>query len=143
MTYRLGEIKERMKKIIIFITAILGIAAISVAQIPDRPVPPRLVNDFANVLSQIESAQLEDTLVQFARTTSTQIVVVTIPDLEGNDPGDYAFRLGEKWGVGQKDKDNGIVILVKPKQGNSKGQVFIATGYGLEGFCPMQWLILL
>lgn len=136
MTYRLGEIKERMKKIIIFITAILGIAAISVAQIPERPVPPRLVNDFANILTDTERAQLEDTLVQFARTTSTQIVVVTIPDLEGNDPGDYAFRLGEKWGVGQKDKNNGIVILVKPKQGNSKGQVFIATGYGLEGILP-------
>lgn len=136
MTYHLGEIKVRMKKIIIFITVILGIAAISVAQIPERPVPPRLVNDFANVLSQSEIAQLEDSLVQFARTTSTQIVVVTIPDLEGNDPGDYAFRLGEKWGVGQKDKDNGIVILVKPKQGNSKGQVFIATGYGLEGVLP-------
>jgi uncharacterized protein len=107
-----------------------------VAQIPERPVPPRLVNDFANLLSDNEKAVLEDSLVQFARATSTQIVVVTIPDLEGYDPGDYAFRLGEKWGVGQKDKDNGIVILVKPKQGNSKGQVFIATGYGLEGILP-------
>ena len=136
MTFRLGEIKKRMKKAIILITAILGIAAISVAQIPERPVPPMLVNDLANVLSQTEKAQLEDTLVRFANRTSTQIVVVTIPDLEGNDPGDYAFRLGEKWGVGQKDKDNGIVILVKPKQGNSKGQVFIATGYGLEGVLP-------
>jgi uncharacterized protein len=75
-----------MKKAIILITAILGIAAISVAQIPERPVPPRLVNDLANVLSQTEKAQLEDTLVRFANRTSTQIVVFTIPDLEGNDP---------------------------------------------------------
>jgi uncharacterized protein len=125
-----------MKKIFTLILFLIGFAVISAAQIPERPVPPRLVNDIANVLTDTERAQLEDTLVQFARTTSTQIVVVTVPDLEGYDPGDYAFQLGEKWGVGQKDKNNGIVILVKPKQGNSKGQVFIATGYGLEGILP-------
>jgi uncharacterized protein len=123
------------KTITIFITFICFVA-ISAAQIPDRPVPPRLVNDFANVLTAPESSQLEDALVQFAQSTSTQIVVVTVSDLEGYDPGDFAFRLGEKWGVGQKEKDNGIVVLVKPKQGNSKGQVFIATGYGLEGILP-------
>jgi uncharacterized protein len=136
MIYLLGKNKLTMKKIFTLIIVFIGFAGVIVAQIPERPVPPRLVNDFANVLSDAERAQLEDTLVQFALTTSTQIVVVTIPDLEGNDPGDYAFKLGEKWGVGQKDKDNGIVVLVKPKQGNSKGQVFIATGYGLEGILP-------
>lgn len=125
-----------MKKMFTLIIFLIGFAVISTAQIPERPVPPRLVNDIANVLTDTERAQLEDTLVQFAQTTSTQIVVVTVPDLEGYDPGDYAFQLGEKWGVGQKDKNNGIVILVKPKQGNSKGQVFIATGYGLEGILP-------
>jgi uncharacterized protein len=125
-----------MKKIFFTIISVILVVFSVVAQIPERPVPPRLVNDFANLLSDNEKAVLEDSLVQFARATSTQIVVVTIPDLEGYDPGDYAFRLGEKWGVGQKDKDNGIVILVKPKQGNSKGQVFIATGYGLEGILP-------
>ena len=130
------KIKTTMKKIITIITVFIYLSTISVAQIPDRPVPPRLVNDFANILSASEISQLEDSLVQFARTTSTQIVVVTVPDLEGNDPGDFAFQIGEKWGVGQKDKDNGIVVLVKPKIGNSKGQVFIATGYGLEGILP-------
>lgn len=125
-----------MKKIFFTISILILVVFSVVAQIPERPVPPRLVNDFANLLSENEKAVLEDSLVQFARSTSTQIVVVTVPDLEGYDPGDYAFRLGEKWGVGQKDKDNGIVILVKPKLGNSKGQVFIATGYGLEGILP-------
>jgi len=123
----------------IFITLIIlvtGSSYVYPQELPSRPVPPRLVNDFANLLSEPERSFLEDTLVQFARSTSTQIVVVTVPDLDGYDPGDYAFRLGEKWGVGQKDKDNGIVILVKPKVGNSKGQVFIATGYGLEGVLP-------
>lgn len=125
-----------MKKIFFTISTLILAVFSVVAQIPERPAPPRLVNDLANLLSENEKAVLEDSLVQFARVTSTQIVVVTVPDLEGYDPGDYAFRLGEKWGVGQKDKDNGIVILVKPKQGNSKGQVFIATGYGLEGILP-------
>ena len=125
-----------MKKLVILISVILVFIANSFAQIPERPVPPRLVNDFANVLTESERQILEDTLVRFDRATSTQIVVVTVPDLQGNDPGDFSFQLGEKWGVGQKGTNNGIVILVKPKQGNSKGQVFIATGYGLEGVLP-------
>jgi uncharacterized protein len=125
-----------MNKLFLTIATVVFAVLSVLAQIPERPDPPKLVNDFANLLSEGEKAVLEDSLVQFARATSTQIVVVTIPDLEGYDPGDYAFRLGEKWGVGQKDKNNGIVMLVKPAQGNSKGQVFIATGYGLEGILP-------
>ncbi|HSH19684.1 MAG TPA: TPM domain-containing protein [Draconibacterium sp.] len=125
-----------MKKIITIITIFIFFVTISAAQIPERPVPPRLVNDFVNVLTDTERAQLENELVQFANSTSTQILLVTVADLEGNDPADFAFNLGEKWGVGQKEKDNGIVVLVKPKQGNSRGQVFIATGYGLEGILP-------
>jgi len=125
-----------MKKII-FILSIIFLGAYSgFTQIPERPNPPRLVNDFAGILTEAERANLEDSLVQFDRTTSTQIVLVTVPDLQGYDPGDFAFRLGEKWGVGQKAKNNGIVILIKPKQGNSRGEVFIATGYGLEGILP-------
>ncbi len=125
-----------MKKIAAIIIASLLFSFSVIAQIPDRPNPPRLVNDFANVLSQQEYNNLEGSLEQFARETSTQIVLVTVDDLQGNEPGDFAFRLGENWGVGQKEKDNGIVILLKPKKGASKGQIFIATGYGLEGVLP-------
>ncbi|MDD4108510.1 MAG: TPM domain-containing protein, partial [Prolixibacteraceae bacterium] len=124
-----------MRKILLLFIAVPAFY-FSVAQIPGRPVPPRLVNDFAGLLSENERTALEDKLVTFDRETSTQIVVVTIEDLQGYDPGDFAFRLGESWGVGQKDKDNGIVILVKPKRDNGRGQVFIATGYGLEGVLP-------
>jgi uncharacterized protein len=105
-------------------------------EIPERPVPPRLINDYAGVLSPEENNKLENQLEQFARETSTRIVVVTINDLEGYDPGDYAFRLGEQWGVGQRGKDNGLVILLKPKMAQNKGEIFIATGYGLEGILP-------
>ena len=125
-----------MKRYFILILLFIGIAISAKSEIPDKPNPPRLVNDFAQVLSSNERKQIENELDQFARETSTQIVVVTVSDLEGYDPSDYAFRLGEKWGVGQKGKDNGVIILLKPKEGNSRGQVFIATGYGLEGVLP-------
>ncbi|UCG26747.1 MAG: TPM domain-containing protein [Bacteroidales bacterium] len=104
--------------------------------IPARPVPPRLVNDFADFLTTGEESSLERKLVDFNNETSTQITIVTVPSLEGFDISDFAFRLGENWGVGQEGFDNGIVILVKPKNENEKGEVFIATGYGLEGVVP-------
>ena len=125
-----------MKKIIILLFVLVGTAASLLAQIPDRPVPPQLVNDFAGVLEKGEAKNLENALEQFARQTSTQIVVVTVPDLEGYAPGDFAQRIGEKWGVGQKGDDNGLVVLVKPKTNESRGEVFVATGYGLEGVLP-------
>ncbi len=104
---------------------------------PPRPAPPRLVNDLTGTfLTPQEAAQLETKLEQFARETSTQIAIAIVPDLHGYAPGDYATRLAEKWGVGQKGKDNGILILVKPKTATEKGEVFIATGYGLEGAVP-------
>lgn len=125
-----------MKKLIIIFIALFSFIAVVNAEIPERPNPPKLVNDFANVLGENEVSQLEGALVQFARESSTQIVVVTVTDLEDYAPGDYAVRLGEKWGVGQKGKDNGIVVLLKPKTSRSKGEVFISTGYGLEGVLP-------
>ena len=124
------------KVVVLMVILILLVTPKVNADIPERPDPPRLVNDFAGILSQAEVGHLENKLTQFARETSTQIVIVTVSDLEGYDPGDYAVRLGESWGVGQQDNDNGLVILVKPKAGNEQGRIFIATGYGLEGVLP-------
>lgn len=100
--------------------------------IPDPMTPPRLVNDFAGIFSVTEQTNLEEILRAYNDTTSTQIYVVTVKDLDGYAISDYAFRLGEKWQVGQKGKDNGAILLIKPKIGNQRGQIFIATGYGLE-----------
>lgn len=100
--------------------------------IPEPMNPPRLVNDFAKVFSADEQARMEQMLRDYNDTTSTQIYVVTVKDLQGYAVSDYAYRLGEKWKIGQKGKDNGAVILIKPKIGNERGQVYIATGYGLE-----------
>ena len=125
-----------MKKITILLVTLLALVSISLAQIPERPSPQRLVNDFAGIFNKSEINQMEGALSQFANQTSTQIVVVTVPDLDGYDKADYAQRLGEKWGVGQKGKDNGLVVLLKPKTNESMGKVHIATGYGLEGVLP-------
>jgi len=104
--------------------------------IPDRPVPPRLVNDFAGMLKTSEVNMLERKLDAFNDSTSTQIAIVTVPSLNGYDKADYAQRLAEKWGIGQKGSNNGVLILVKPKTASSKGEVQIATGYGLEAVIP-------
>ncbi|NPA36038.1 MAG: TPM domain-containing protein [Chlorobi bacterium] len=123
-------------KNILTVILLLSTLIVSSQTLPERPEPPRLVNDFAGVLSPQEREALEQQLVRFNNETSTQIAVVTVKSLDGTSVSDYAFKLAEKWGIGQKGKDNGILILLKPKTGNEKGQVFIATGYGLEGAVP-------
>jgi uncharacterized protein len=103
--------------------------------IPERPNPPRLVNDFAGVLKPEEVNALEQKLVAFADSTTTQIAVVIVPSLNGYDKADFTDRLGEKWGVGTK-KNNGVIVLVKPKTGQERGEARISIGYGLEGIIP-------
>jgi uncharacterized protein len=123
----------RILPLLVFVTVSAGLKA---QDLPDKPNPPMLVNDFAGMLSGDEAASLERILDAFNDSTSTQIAIVIVPTLNGYDKGDYAQRLGEKWGIGSKKVKNGVLILVKPKQPDSNGQVFIAQGYGLEGVLP-------
>ncbi len=95
-------------------------------------MPYRLVNDYAGLFSAAETASLEQKLLAYNDSTPLKSTWITVNDLGGYPASDYAFRLGEAWGIGQKSKNNGAVILIKPKVGNSRGQAFIATGYGLE-----------
>jgi uncharacterized protein len=132
-----------MKLTKIFRHSLLGIIILAsslqwaLAQdIPERPDPPKLVNDFANILSQREVADLESRLVSFNDSTSTQIVIVIVPSLNGYEKADFAEQIGSKWGVGQKGKDNGCVVLIKPKTASERGEAFIAPGYGLEPVIP-------
>ena len=103
--------------------------------IPPSPVPPRLVNDFAGILGE-DVPVLERMLCAFNDSTTNQITVVTVNDLGGYSPAEFAYRIGERWGVGNKKYNNGIVILIKPKNRNGAGQVSISVGYGLEGAIP-------
>jgi uncharacterized protein len=127
-----------VRTILLILVTLFLINKITNAQdeIPEKPNPPRLVNDFAGILSQDDIIRLEHKVVAINDSTSTQIAVVIVNSLGGYDPSDYAQRLGQKWGVGGSKFDNGFVILVKPKQGNEKGRAFIATGYGVEGVVP-------
>lgn len=92
----------------------------------------RWVTDQGEFLSTAEERQLERKLATYEDTTSTQIIVVTLPNLGGVDPGEYATALGREWGVGQKGQNNGVVILAS----RDDRKVFIATGYGIEGAIP-------
>ena len=128
----------RIKSALLTLIMALSFCQISQAQseFPERPEPPRLVNDFAGVLSGQQKAVLENKLVSFNQRTSTQIAIVTVQSLSGYDKADYAIKLSEKWGIGQKGKNNGILILVKPKTASERGEVFVAVGYGLEAIVP-------
>jgi uncharacterized protein len=121
----------------VFILIVLFSCRIAAQDFPEKPVPPRLVNDFAGLLSQQEVNALEKKLVAYDDSSSTQIAIVTLTDLHGYDIADYAQRLAEKWGIGQKGLNNGVIILVKTKTSeSSRGEVNISPGYGLEGAIP-------
>lgn len=131
--YRLKSLKLAL----FFTLFLIAFGVRAVDEFPARPEPPSLVNDFAGLLTSSQVAALENKLDAFNQRTSTQIAIVVVKDIFGYDKGDYAFKLAEKWGIGQKGKNNGILILLKPKSDNGEtGKVFIAVGYGLEGVVP-------
>ena len=108
-------------------------ATVAFAQnIPARPNPPRLVNDFTNTLSPDQVATLERKLVRYDDSTSNQIAIVIVATTDDYAPVDYATKLGRAWGVGNKKTNNGLVVLIA----KNDRQIFIAPGYGLEGAIP-------
>ncbi len=117
-------------KKICFSLLLLLCSIVSFAQkYPERPNPPRLVNDFTNTLTQEQIQSLENKLVALDDASSTQIAVVILPSTDGGTISDYNAELLRKWGVGSKEKNNGIVLLVA----KDDRKLDIATGYGLEG----------
>lgn len=121
-----------LNKIILYLFLLLQIVAygqtVDKQDIPERPNPPRLVNDFAGLMSAGNQQALEEKLVAYNDSTSTQICIVTVKSIGDYSIEDFAVRLGRKWGVGQKDKNNGILITVAKEE----RKVDIEIGYGLE-----------
>lgn len=111
---------------------LLLLMSVTVRGATEFPRPRGLVNDFAGVLS----AGDEQNLVRLTRAllakTGVPVVVVTMPDIGGEDYNDYANRLYEKWGIGKKGEDRGVLILVAVKERKMR----IEIGYGLEGLIP-------
>lgn len=122
-----------MKKYLLVLLCLLGIYSTSQAvDFPPKPNPPRLVNDFTNTLAGEDVDRLEQQLVAFDDSTSVQISVVLISSLDGYPISDYAFELGEKWGIGDKKMNSGALLLIALDD----HKLFIATGYGLEATLP-------
>lgn len=87
------------------------------------------VVDQANLLSPAQEISLDTKLQALEKRSQRQLVVVTIADLQGYDIADYGFRLGDKWGIGDKERDDGALLIVAPKE----RKVRVEVGYGLEG----------
>lgn len=94
--------------------------------------PNKLVNDYTNTLTADQAQALENKLVAFDDSTSTQIAVVIVPTLNGEDVADFNVKLGRAWGVGGKEFSNGVVLLIA----KDDHRLNIATGYGVEGALP-------
>ena len=107
---------------------LLSGAAIALAQAAVPALQGR-VNDYAGLLDAGQREQLEQALAAFERDTTTQIVLLTVPSLEGEDIEGFSMRVAEAWKIGQKSKNNGVLLIVAPND----HKVRIEVGYGLEG----------
>lgn len=124
-------------KYIIILLILVPISLQTSAQgVLPRPNEKDLVFDYAHFLSKDEARQLNEELERFALKTSNQILFLSVETLNDLEPYEYAEEVLSTWGVGQKELNNGVVILIKPKSPDSRGQIFISTGYGLEGVIP-------
>lgn len=122
--------QDKMKKAILLFT-LTFLSLFGFAQdFPEKP--NKLVNDYTNTLTAAEIAGLENKLVAFDDSTSNQVSVVILKSVGDYDINEYALELGRKWGIGGKDKNNGVILLIA--LGDRK--LAIQTGYGLEGALP-------
>ncbi|WP_250463013.1 TPM domain-containing protein [Microbulbifer litoralis] len=112
----------------LFALAVLLWAAGALADVQFPPLSGRVV-DNAGLLSQETAYRLTELMQQHEEETGNQLVVVTLPDLQGLTIEEYGYQLGRHWKIGQKDKDNGALLIVAPDE----RQVRIEVGYGLEG----------
>jgi uncharacterized protein len=101
-------------------------------EIPQRPSPPKLVNDYTNTLTPAQVQALEKKLVNYDDSTSSQVAIVIISTLKGYDVSEYGLALGREWGIGGKEFNNGAIVLVV----KDDRKVRIEVGYGLEGAIP-------
>src|SRR5258708_13347513 len=95
------------------------------------PLTGRVVDD-AGILTRSTGAALTDMLEQHERATGNQVVIVTLKDLQGYTIEDFGYQLGRKWGIGQKERNNGVLLIVAPKE----HKVRIEAAYALARPLP-------
>ena len=117
-----------MKKLLILVFFLSGIYANAQFTIPKVPSFQTSVYDYADVLNPTEEKELENKLVRYSDSTTTQIVVITIDDLKGESIGLLTPRWAQEWGIGQEKEDNGILILLS----KNDREIWISPGYGVE-----------
>jgi uncharacterized protein len=123
------------KSYILFLVLVFSIFAVLPAETAGQkpfPEPLGLVNDFAGVISTEHKRKIDTVASDLLRSTGVALVVVTMPDIGGEEYNDYANRLYSAWGVGKKGEDKGILIFITIKERKMR----IETGYGVEGIIP-------
>jgi uncharacterized protein len=120
-----------MRRFLVILTLLFSFCASAQIEsiIANPPKPAKLVNDYTNTLTPQQKEALEAKLYRYDDSTSNQIVIVMVDKLEGYSIDDAAIELGRKWGVGNKDFNNGVVVFVA----KSDRKLAIQVGYGLEG----------
>lgn len=130
-----------MKKLLFIIFLFSSVASIAQVEkaVPAPQNPPRLYNDFTkgkNFLTPEQAQHLESKLIAYDDSTSSQVTIVIVEDLKDYSANEFATALGRKWGVGGREFNNGVVILISTGAGEGNRDAYIATGYGLEGAIP-------
>ncbi|MEP6928078.1 MAG: TPM domain-containing protein [Ginsengibacter sp.] len=120
-----------MKKIILLFF-VFGFHSVFAQKIETRPQPPTAVNDFGNFLEPFQTQALEQKLRNYNDSTSSAIVIITVPDLQGYDIAELSLKYLREWGIGTKEKNNGVLILVSKAERKAR----IETGSGMEGVLP-------
>lgn len=117
------------KKLLLFVALLFSINLLSQGyQIPEKPKLQTSVYDYVNLLSASQKSNLESKLIRYSDTTSTQIVVAVIASTEGENINYLAANWGEKWGIGDAEKDNGVLILLA----KDDRKIAIQNGRGVE-----------
>lgn len=117
--------------VIFLIPLLLGFKSAEKSKYP-KPTTEFFVNDFADIIDEKSEREISNNSVALFDKTTAQVVVVTVENLGGEEPADYALNLGREWGVGNDKKNNGVVILLS----RDDRQIYISVGYGLEGALP-------
>ena len=117
-----------MKRLAALLVLVAGLVALPLLAFDVPPLKGR-VNDYANILSPATVTALEQKLADFESRESTQIAVLTVPDLQGVEIEEFSIKVAEHWKIGQKKIDNGVILLVAKQE----RRVRIEVGYGLEG----------